>query len=341
VTSCRRRSEVGAPVPEHALVCGLGSIGRRHLRHLRQLGVERIDAFRTGKATIPDDEEYGPDNVFDDLSEALAERPDMVIVANPTALHLPVALHAVRAGCHVLVEKPLSDTLQGCDTLEEAARSAGVFVGVAYNLRFHPLVQRVRQMIVECEPLGRPLLLRAHVGGYLPDWHPWEDYRHGYAARRDLGGGAALTNSHEIDEALWLLGPAEWAGGTILADGPLGTDVDEAAVFCIRHRMGSISTVSLSLVERPPSRTLQVDFERGRVEVDLLRGELGLLGVDGEVEFAATPEGYTFDETYREQLVAFFEAMGGRDSYVARLDEGIVVMEVVSRLEAMDGRSGF
>jgi len=331
--SSRRPSDPGLLIPERALVCGLGSIGRRHLRHLRACGVGRIDAYRTGLATLPDEGQPGPDRIFRDLAEALAEQPELVVVANPTALHIPVALEAVRAGCHVLVEKPLSHTLQGCEELKVAAASAGVFAGVAYNLRFHPLLVQLREMIRSEKPLGRPLVARAHVGGYLPDWHPWEDYRQGYAARRDLGGGAALTNSHEIDAVLWLLGAEQWSGGAALGAGPLGTDVDEAAVFCIRHENGAVSTVSLSLVERPPARTLHVDFEEGRVEVDLLEGTLSTLRPGRLTEVQTVPDSFTFDQTYRDQILAFFETIRGGESDVATLADGMAVLEVVSRME--------
>ena len=324
------------PVPGHALVCGLGSIGRRHLRHLRAAGVERIDAYRTGLATLPDEGQPAPDRVFNDLEEALSEGPELVVVANPTALHLPVAVAAARAGCHILVEKPLSNTLEGCDELEAATRSAGVFAGVAYNLRFHPLLKRAKEMIVSGRPLGRPLLARAHVGGYLPDWHPWEDYRQGYAARSDLGGGAALTNSHEIDEVLWLLGPPEEVRGMAMVEGPLGTDVDEAAVFCICHEAGSLSVVSLSLVERVPSRTLHLDFEGGCLEIDYLAGRLEVCHPDGPCEIVTVPESFTFDQTYREQILAFFEAICGGESNVATLAEGVAVLQVVSRMGDMN-----
>ncbi len=317
-------------------MCGLGSIGRRHLRHLRALGVDRIDAYRTGRATLPEDGQPVPDRVWRDLDEALAQRPELVVVANPTALHLPVAAAAVRAGCHVLVEKPLSHTIEGCGELAEAAAAAGVFVGVAYNLRFHPLVARTRELIGSGD-LGRPLLARAHVGGYLPDWHPWEDYRIGYAARRDLGGGAALTNSHEIDLALWLLGPVAWSAGTALVDGPLGTDVDEAAAFCMRHECGAVSAVTLSLVERPASRVLHLDLEQGRLEADLLEGSLRILRPAGAAMVERVPEGFSFDQTYREQLLGVFRAMGGESAAVATLAEGMAVLAAVSCLEGMYG----
>ncbi len=90
------------------MIAGLGSIGRRHLRNLVALGEHDILLFRTHRSTLPDDElaEYP---VETDLEKALAHKPDAVIVANPTACHLDVALPAAKAGCHLFLEKPIAD----------------------------------------------------------------------------------------------------------------------------------------------------------------------------------------------------------------------------------------
>ncbi len=298
----------------HLLICGLGSIGRRHLRHFRALGVERIDAYRSGKATLSDEGQPAPDRVFSSLEEALAQRPEAVIVTNPTSLHLETALAAVRAGAHVLVEKPLSHTPHGLDILENETSKSGRRVFVAYNLRFHPALQAIRSLLRSAEPLGNPLLARAHFGTFLPDWHPWEDYRFSYAARRDLGGGALLTSSHELDYLLWMLGPAERVSGLIAGRRPLGTDVDEVAALLVRHRNGALSSITLSLAQNPPSRTLEIACERGHISLDLLQGRWQIQDSSGKIEEHNLPQGFEMDQTYRAQAQAFLRALEGEGS---------------------------
>ena len=180
------------------LIAGLGSIGRRHLRNLVALGERDILLYRTHQSTLPDRELAGFITETD-LTRALAEKPDAVIVANPTACHLDVALPAAVAGCHLLLEKPISDSLDDRVTdLQKVVVSQDLKVLVGFQFRFHPTLMQIHDLI-QSEALGRPLSFRAQWGEYLPDWHPWEDYRQSYAARKDLGGGVVNTLSHPLD----------------------------------------------------------------------------------------------------------------------------------------------
>ena len=308
--------------PDHLLICGLGSIGRRHLRHFRAAGVRRIDAFRTGRSTLADDGQPAPDRVFHMLPDALAERPSAVVVTNPTALHVPTALEAVRAGCDVLIEKPLSHELEGCDLLIAEAGRLDRVAAVANNLRFHPTLALMREWATGAGPFGAPVAARAHFGAYLPAWHPWEDYRTSYAARADLGGGAALTSIHETDYCTWLFGTVRRASGMRAVAHPLGTDVDEVCTILLSHDTGVLSTITLSLAQRPPSRTLEIVFERGRVECDLAAAAWRAWDHDGNASSGGAPAGFDIDQTYRLQAEAFLRAVRREAPVTVSLEEG-------------------
>jgi predicted dehydrogenase len=173
-----------------ALIVGLGSIGRRHARNWATLRLGDVWVCRQQGAPQP--EALGVEaRVIRDLDQALAAGPEVVIVSNPTSLHVETARQAIEAGAHVLVEKPLGHTLDGVAQLltQSAARQRLVMVG--YNLRFHPGLLRLRQLL-HAGAIGQPLAARVEMGEYLPDWHPWEDYRHGYAARPRRRGDSHL-----------------------------------------------------------------------------------------------------------------------------------------------------
>src|SRR5262245_11468951 len=107
------------------LIAGLGSIGQRHFRNLIALGEKDIVLLRTRKATLPDDQ-LADYPVETDIHEALQKhKPDAVIVANPTSLHLDVAIPAAEVGCDILLEKPVSDSLERLDILQQTAQNSG------------------------------------------------------------------------------------------------------------------------------------------------------------------------------------------------------------------------
>jgi len=231
------------------LIAGLGSIGRRHLRNLRALGQEDIILYRTHQATLPD-AELGDLPTFTELSLALAEKPVGVIVANPTALHLEVAIAAAKAGAALLIEKPVSDGLAGLGELQSALIRSSKPAMVGFHFRFHPVLNQVKALL-ESGQLGKPLSARVNWGEYLPGWHPWEDYRRSYAARADLGGGVVNTLSHPLDYLRWLLGEVESVSAWTGKLSALELDVEDHADILIHFAAGEAASVQSGLLSAP------------------------------------------------------------------------------------------
>ena len=138
--------------------------------------------LRSGRSTLPEDE-IKDVLVVRTIEEGLSCCPDGVIVANPTALHLAVALPALAAGCAVLMEKPIDGGIEPV-LAEWMALEAGAdrFL-MGFQYRYHPGLIQVRSLIAE-NTIGRVLSYRIHWGEYLPEWHPWEDYHRRSEERR-------------------------------------------------------------------------------------------------------------------------------------------------------------
>lgn len=177
------------------LMIGLGSIGQRHLRNIKRVYGEeaQILAYRVRglKRTFSDtmqirenvslEEEYNIKS-FDDLSKALLEKPDIAYITNITKSHIPCAIACAKAGCHLFLEKPISDSLDGIAELAKIAAEKKLKVFVGYQNRFHPGIQYLKQFLAEGS-IGRILSVRSVVGERLTTMHTYENYKDTYMAQ--------------------------------------------------------------------------------------------------------------------------------------------------------------
>jgi len=273
-----------------AAVVGCGSIGRRHLRNLRCLGVRRVIAVDTdGQRLSAAAGDLGGLTTCSTVDEALAKGARAIIVAVPPYLHVGVARAAVAAGADVFVEKPLSHTCDDVDVLLEEIDAARCVAAVGYNLRFHAGLVRLKALLDE-GAVGAALVVRAEFGQYLPDWRPSEDYRKGYNAHKSMGGGIILDASHELDYVTWITGPATSVFCTAGRLSRLEIDVEDAAAITISVGRRTVAEIHLDSIQRQYTRTCKIVGEDGTLIWDYLSGVTWLRPGRDVEHFALTPD---------------------------------------------------
>ena len=312
------------------LIAGLGSIGRRHFRNLLTLGERDIVFYRTHHSTLPDDELAGFP-VETDLRAALAYGPEAAIISNPTSLHLDVAIPAAQCGCHLLIEKPISHSLARLDELEQVVRENDVRVLVGYQFRFHPGLQQARKLLLD-DMIGEPLSVRAHWGEYLPAWHPWEDYKEGYAARQDLGGGVVLTLSHPFDYLRWIFGEVE-AISAFTSQKGLHMAVEDEAEIVLRFKNGVLGSIHLDYQQRPPAHWLEIIGSRGLLRWDNADGSVRVvqIGKDekaGAWQIFSSPQGFERNSMFLDELRHFRDLSLGGGEPICNLQDGIWALKM-------------
>ena len=321
------------------LLTGSGSIGRRHLANLRHLYPRaRIDLLSSRGRAIETPPEAT--RVVSSVDESLREGLDAAVVASPAPFHVATCRTLLDAAVPVLVEKPLSDTLCGVDDLLATARSRNRILMVGYTLRFHPAVRRLAEA-VQGRAIGRILAARFEVGQYLPDWRPASDYRETVSARRELGGGALLELSHEIDYAQLLLGPIAQVSALIGRVGPLEIDVDDCVDLTVRFAGGAQGTIHLDLLARSAYRGCRLVGTDGTLEWNGSAQEVRQFDA-GRKEWTVLASTATTDrnEMYLSQLRHFLKSVEtGADPLetAAGARSTLQVIEA-ARLSAAEGR---
>lgn len=309
------------------LIAGLGSVGRRHLANLTGLGWTRVRLYRTGRSTLPE-ADLAAFPVEHDLSAALARRPLAVIISNPSALHLPVALAAARAGAHLLIEKPLSHDLDGVAELEAIVARQELQVLVGFQFRFSPGLRQVKRWL-DAGAIGTVVSARAQWGEYLPDMHPWEDHRTGYAARADLGGGVLLTLCHPFDYLRWLIGDIDDVFA-IAARPRMGTrDVEDCVEVGLTFANGASGHVHLDFLQRPREHRLTIVGTAGTLTWSDGDHVARRFCVETkEWEAIAPPHRYERNEMFIEEMRHFLACIRGEARPACTLQDGVAALKV-------------
>ena len=320
------------------LMVGLGSIGQRHLRNIKRLYGEdaEILAYRVRglQRTFSDEmkiredisleEEFGILS-FSDLAEALAQKPEVAFITNITKSHIPSAIECAKAGCHLFLEKPISDSYDGIEELKAIVKEKNLKVFVGYQNRFHPGIRFLKECLDQKE-LGTILSARAVVGERLVTMHTYEDYKETYMARKDMGGGVLLNQMvHELDYLSYLFGKPDsvYALGGIT--GNLSIDVEDNVEAIYQMHSGSVTfpvSVHADFYQSPPSRFVRVVGEKGQIQVDMLQAKIvkSVNDVTEEIVF----DGFVRNQMFIEELELFMQSITNDEQPQISLEDGLV-----------------
>ncbi|MHC1759640.1 MAG: Gfo/Idh/MocA family protein [Negativicutes bacterium] len=284
-------------------VIGYGSIGSRHVRILNELG-HRVAVVSGRSVDYP--------LKYSNITEAIhKEQPEYIVIANKTIEHGETLSELAGLGFSglVMVEKPLFH--------QRTSLPDHLFQGlyVAYNLRFHPLFQRLHSLLQD----QKIITAHAYVGQYLPDWRPGQDYREGYSVRKAEGGGVLNDLSHELDYLNWILGG--WS--SVVAVGghfsQLAGDSDDAVGLLIAMKKCSLTMIHLNYLDRVLRREVIINTDIHTYAMDLAHGSLQ---VDGHKETCMMER----DDTYRAEHLA---VMNGEHTSLCSFSQGRDVVELI------------
>jgi predicted dehydrogenase len=320
-----------------ALIVGLGSIGVRHLGNLRRLGCGKIGALRQRNLPLHTEVDLGDVPIYSDYGEALGQGYKAVILCNPTSMHVEYAFKAAEAGCHLYIEKPVSNSLEGLADLEKRLEETGTVAAVGCQFRFHPNLLAIQKWLSE-KRVGRVLSVQVDTGEYLPGWHPWEDYRASYSAQKKLGGGVILTLIHEIDYLFWLLGPMKTLCAIGGNSGALEIDAEEHLSALLKTESGTAVELHLDYLQKPPSRRMKIIGSEGMILWDYFEGEAGLTVKGEKADDSRVPPGWERNDLFVAVMKNFIDCVCEKSAPRVPLSDGIEVLKIALELKENIGR---
>ena len=320
------------------LVVGLGSMGKRRLRNLALLEAGELAGFDVRADRIEEVAQRQAVPVFDSFEAAVAKhRPDALVISTPPDLHVRYARFAIEHGLHFFSEASVTD--DGLDALIESCRQRPDLVAApSCTLRYHPSVRAIRDAVAGGE-IGAPLLFTYQSGQWLPDWHPWEDYRTFYVSKPETGACREIVPF----ELSWLT----WAFGRVAAItamrgkvSSLEADIDDAYQLLLRFESGVMGHLLVDVVARAPVRSFRLCGAEGTLEWDGTARRLGIydagekqwreIGETSEVQ----EEGYVYaEDMYIAEMDGFAAACRGERQWPYSLEEDRTVLGLLAAAE--------
>lgn len=282
---------------QKALIVGFGSIGQRHASILMQKDVDVVLMRRPGseRNTLGMAEVYSWEEV--DACSAT-----MAFITNPTTLHISAAAECAERGMHLFLEKPIGDSLTGLDDLLRVCGQRNLTTYVAYVLRFHPVITRLKTILK-----GQRILHAAvRCTSYLPDWRKGKSHTDTYSVSRTLGGGAILDLSHEFDYIDYLFGPVTNIRGLARRVSTVTTDVEDC--FDSLISCGDVVVnLHANFMSQRKERSIHVDVDGAHFFADLLSGRIVAHSVHGEREESCA---VNMNSIYDHQIQYYLDNIG-------------------------------
>jgi predicted dehydrogenase len=338
------------------LVVGGGSMGRRRLRDLTYLNpggllllepvAERSEQMSLA-FNVPS---------YSEFERALEQKPEAIVVSTPPALHEPYVRRAIQDRKHVFAEVPFVLNYEAL--LEISAKAAagqtGV-LGISHTIRYYPPYRLIYDLL-ERNRIGKPLYLEYSLGNYLPDWHPYEDYRKFYASDQALGGAGMDMLLHELSAIQWWLGRVTTVQARLSKLSSLEIRGPDCHDVLMQFANGAVGFFHHDVIERGTvGRHIRIVGEEGtlewhqnrpaiRVYMDNRNAELGFdqasdwdaameasrevshlvaaqRASSGQIPSAAAPS-FTYESCYLREMRHFLAAVGGQAPYSrATIDE--------------------
>lgn len=307
------------------LIAGTGSIGQRHIRNIRAIEPGARFIFLRAERRYDALADELDAEVVADMAEAAVYRPDLAVIATPSALHTELVMGCIKYGIPFYIEKPVviteADVRQIREKLKRSKFNAPTQVGC--NLRFLPSLQKARQLIEE-GALGRIARASFQAGQWLPDWRPQQDYRKSYSADPARGGGVLMDLIHEIDAARMLLGEFNHVLAMTARFEPLQIESESvASVMLSGQGNGPLVTVGLDYVSRCPVRRYEVIGDQANLVWDLPAQTLTLQRPGESRVVTDRAEEFDVAQTYITAMHEFISAIRSGEPTSQGIEEGL------------------
>jgi predicted dehydrogenase len=309
-------------------IIGLGSIGRRHLGNFHTVGVEGLAAWDADPVARGAASTQFPFARVTPTLEAALEGASGVVVCTPPDSHLALGRMALERGSHVMVEKPLTQTLDGVEAWLRDCDAKRVRVLTAYNWHYWPPMLLAERFLKEGR-IGAIRAARTEYAYHLRQHrYPGRDYRHSYMAKAAQGGGCLLDESHAIDYMRWLCGEITELSAVVDRISSLEMDADDIVDLTVRFASGAIGNIHMNLFAWNMHSHFELMGEDGVLQWRRFENEIRLFDPKAD-RWEVYPFSWQLNDMYVEEARHFVACVRGEATPRCDGWDGFKTMKVI------------
>lgn len=315
-------------------IVGLGSMGKRRIRNLHALGEKDIVGFDIRLDRNKEAQEKYSIRTVEKFADISPNDFDVLIISTSPDAHGDYIRYALKHTKHFFVEHPTND-----DGYKEIlANKDETIKAPSCTFLFNPAIKMMKQVLEEGR-IGRILAFQYHMGQYLPDWHPWEDYREVYFSKKATGACREMF----CFELIWLnslIGSdIKEIRGTIAKLSDLDMDADDTVTAAVAYENNVRGTLLIDVLSRKPYRTLRLLGSDGVLEWERFDYQIKVFNsADKKTEVISIPKGnpekgyVNEEEMYIDEIKTFLDAIKGRAPYPYSFEENFETLKILERL---------
>jgi len=316
-----------------SLVIGTGNIAKRHIANLRKLHQKGVIGCVSSSGRYLTSKDVDVDVIFKDKSEARKNSPRMAIIASPSSFHLQDAGMFLAQDIPVLIEKPITDSINKLSSFKKTLQLKKDLIEIGYNYRYSCSLIKFKEIIQEKNLLGDLFSVHIEVGQYLPQWRADKDYTRSVSANKNLGGGALLELSHELDYLLWIFGDFESVYCRATNSGKLKIDVEDLVDALLVNETGLVVHFHSDFLQRNPTRYCKVKGEKGTLTLNLLNSSIIFEDNEGREKIIFCELNYDKNKMYLDMMKRFYKLAKGDLKPLITVEEATKVVSLVESMK--------
>ena len=312
-------------------------MGKRRIRNLKKIGYSKIIGYDSRKDRRIETSKKFLIPTFQNLSCALKNKPELIIISTPPDSHLKYALIAIKNNINFFTE--LNMISSHVEKIYLKTKNKKIIGLPSCTLYFHPVVIKLKSLIEE-NAIGKVMLIHQHIGQFLPNWHPWEDYRKFFVSKRQTGGARELL-PFELFWLTYVFAPIKSVMATQGKISKLDADIDDFYQIFIEFEKDMHCTLNIDVISIPSFRETKIIGEKGTIICDFINGIIkinhGKKWKIINVKMGSVEKGYVGstppEKLYEKEMSAVINNIHFKKKYPYSFKDELKLLKILDKIE--------